>query len=119
METHEHDPTIDTDDVAGEDPWDAVSSEFGHLKQRLAGTYRKVADDHGPTEDEIRAAFATLAGAWDQVAESVSTALRDPEVREQLKSAASSFASALGTTISELGIELRDGVREDGSEEEE
>lgn len=44
--------------------------------------------------------------AWDQVAESVTTALQDPEVRERLKTVASSFASAIGSTISELGSEL-------------
>ena len=89
------------------DPWETVSGELGELKGRLTDTYRRVADGGGPSEDDIKRAFATLAGAWDQVAESVTTALRDPEVRDRLKSAASSFASALGNTISELGGELR------------
>lgn len=89
------------------------------MKERLADTYRKVANDHGPTEDEIRQAFATLAGAWDQVAESVTTALRDPEVRDKLKQAASRFASALGTTVTELGTELRERPANEPAEEEE
>ena len=67
-----------------------------------------MAAEAGPSEEEIRDAFGTLLGAWDRVAESVSTALQDPEVREKLKDAAGSFAVAVGNTISELGTELTD-----------
>lgn len=103
METHDHDPTT------GEptDPWDDVTSEFGSLGDRLKETYRKVASDRGPSEEEIKGAFATLLGAWDQVAESVTAALQDPETRSHLKEAASSFASALGETMSGLGDEIK------------
>lgn len=94
-----------------------MSGEFAELKNRLADTYRRVANDHGPTEDEIREAFATLAGAWDQVAESVTTALKDPDVQEKLKDAAGSFATAFGATMSELGSVLR-ASESSGDEEE-
>lgn len=100
METHENDPTTDGD------TWDEFQDEFEGLGERLKDTYRKVASENGPSEKDIKDAFGTLMGAWDQVAESVSTALKDPEVRERLKAAASSFASAVGNTISELGTEL-------------
>ena len=102
METHDPDPTAESPP----DPWDTASSEFTGLGRRLKDTYRRVADERGPSEQEIKDAFATLTGAWDQVAESVSSALKDPEVRQNLKDAASSIASALGTTITELGKEL-------------
>lgn len=78
------------------------------LGDQLKGTYRKVADDDGPSEDEIRDAFGTLAGAWSQVAGSVSEALQDPEVKQRLKDAGSAFAAAVGRTITDLGTELRD-----------
>ncbi len=84
-----------------------MSSEFSSLGDRLKDTYRRVASDTGPTEDEIKEAFATLAGAWDQVAASFSTALNDPATRAHLKKAASSFAAALGTTITDLGEEIK------------
>ncbi|MEX1134496.1 MAG: hypothetical protein WED83_06610 [Acidimicrobiia bacterium] len=103
METHDSDPKPDED----VDPWDAVTSEFGSLSDRLKDTYRRVAADRGPSEDEIKGAFSTLIGAWGQVAESVTSALRDPEAREHLKKAASSFATALGGTISDLGEEIK------------
>lgn len=89
------------------DPWDAVGSEFKTLGGQLRDTYRQVADENGPSEDDVRDAFATLARAWGQVAGAVGDALRDPDVRANLKSAVSSFATAIGTTISDLGNELR------------
>ncbi|MGD2102837.1 MAG: hypothetical protein PVG83_11460 [Acidimicrobiia bacterium] len=104
METHEDDPTAEET----RDPWDEFHERFGGLGQRLKDTYRNVASEGGPTEEEIKEAFGTLIGAWDQVAESVTTALQDPEVRERLRSAAGSFANAVGSTISELGSELED-----------
>ena len=84
-----------------------MTADFGGISRRIRYTYSKVADDRGPTEEEIKTAFATLAGAWDQVAESVTTALRDPAIREQLKDAAGSIASAIGSTVTDLGSELR------------
>lgn len=98
------------------DPWKAVTGELGELRGRIRDTYRRMADDHGPTEEEIKEAFVTLAGAWDQVAESVTTALRDPDVRDKLRSAASSFANAVGVTFSELSSEL--GSHDQAGEEE-
>jgi len=112
VETHDTDPTADSPT----DPWDSATAEFSGIGRRLKETYRKVADDRGPSEDEIKQAFSTLAGAWDQVAESVTTALKDPALREQLKDAVGSFASAVGSTVTDLGSELRRGT--DSREEE-
>ena len=83
-----------------------MSERFAELGHRLKSTYRRVADDSGPSEDEIRGAFAVLAGAWDQVAESLSDALRDPDTRSELKAAAGSLAGALGSTLSQLCSEF-------------
>ncbi|HSK06377.1 MAG TPA: hypothetical protein VK990_02570 [Acidimicrobiia bacterium] len=106
METHRPDPTSDETT----DPWDDLSSELSSLGERLRLIYKKVASEDGPTEGEIRSAFATLAGVWDQMAESLSAALDDPQTRAQLRRAAASLAAALGASISGLGEELeRDG----------
>lgn len=102
METHHPDPTSEETT----DRWDSVSNELSSLGERLRLIYQRVASEDGPTEEEVRSAFATLAGVWDQVAESLSAALDDPETRAQLRRAAGSFAAALGTSISDLGEEL-------------
>jgi len=104
VETHDHDPT--SDEAA--DPWTTFHNEFHELGDRLKDTYRKVASDGGPSEDEIKDAFGTLANAWTQVAESVSAALQDPELRHRLKDAGSALATAVGRTIADLSEELRD-----------
>lgn len=109
METHDPDPKTESPG----DPWETASDDFAELRRQLKETYRKVAQDMGPTDEAIREAFSTLAGAWDQVSESLSIALKDPEIREQLKEAASSFATALGTTLSEFGSELKRVQREE------
>lgn len=67
--------------------------------------YNQVVTD-GPTEAEIKAALVTLAGAWDQIGATLSTAIDDPETRVRLKRAAGAFASALGAAIADLGDEL-------------
>jgi hypothetical protein len=115
VEIHDTDPTTDPTN----DPWDEVTDRFGELGHRLKSTYRKVADDQGPSEDEIKGAFATLAGAWDQIAESVSDILRDPETRDGLKRAAGSLASALGSTLSDLSSEFGTGREQSGPASEE
>lgn len=96
-----------------------MTNRFGELGNRLKSTYRKVADEQGPSEDEIKGAFATLAGAWDQIAESVSDILRDPETRDGLKRAAGSLASALGSTLSDLSSEFGTDRGNTGASEEE
>jgi hypothetical protein len=103
VETHDQDPTTEDD----RDPWTTFHDEFGGLGDRLRDTYRKVANGAGPSEQEIKEAFGTLLGAWNQVAESVTSALEDAEVRQRLKTATASLAAAVGATISELGSELR------------
>jgi hypothetical protein len=95
-----------------------VGGDLSDLVRRLKDAYRSASEDRGPSEEEIRNAFGTLIGAWDKVAEAVSAALTDPEVRARLKEAASSFAAALGATITDLGEKLK-GTREPTSTEEE
>lgn len=111
MDTQDTDPS--------NDPWDEVTDRFSELGHRLKSTYRKVADEQGPTEDEIKEALSTLAGAWDQIAGSVSDILRDPEARDGLKRAAGSLASALGSTLSDLNSEFGAGRANPGDSEEE
>jgi hypothetical protein len=109
VDTHRPDPTSNGES----DPWDAVTVEWTALKDRLRRTYLDLASDDGPSEEEIRDALATLAGAWDRVAASFSAAMGDPETRAQLKKAAGSLATALGATVSGLGDEIRSRESDD------
>ena len=94
------------DATTSEDPWQRANEEIGDLGRRLRDVYRAVADDGGPSEDDIRDAFATLLGAWNQVAGTLGTAMKDPAVRTHLRSAAGALADAVGATVSGLGAEI-------------
>lgn len=83
-----------------------MSTELRALGDRLRATYRGSAGEDGPDEDELKEALSTLLDAWNRVAASLSAALGDPGTREQLRRAADSFATALGSTLSQLGEEL-------------
>lgn len=91
-----------TDDPADQGAWAELTDDLLALTDRIRSTYREVAEESGPSEDEVRAAFATLVGAWQQVAGSVGAALQDEEVRSHLKKAAGSLVKAIGVTLSEL-----------------
>ena len=94
-----------------------MSSEFAALGGHLKDTYRRVGDDDGPSEEELRDAFATLSGAWNRIARSFSAAMEDPDTRQRLKDAAGSLATALGATLTQLGDEINSAMP-DGDEEE-
>ena len=72
--------------------------------------------DDGPAEEDVREAFATIGTAAHSLVDSIGESMRDPEVREQLKDATSTFFSAIGKTLSQLGDELRT-TRFDDSEQ--
>jgi hypothetical protein len=84
-----------------------MSEQFAALGKRLKDTYRQTAGETGPSEDEVKAAFRTLGGAWDRLAETIGAAARDEQLRENVKQAATGFFEAMGAAFSELGAELR------------
>lgn len=84
-----------------------MSEQFASLGRRLKDTYRQTAGEEGPSEEEVKTAFRTLGGAWDRLAETIGTAARDEQLRENVKQAATGFFEAIGAAFSDLGAELR------------
>jgi hypothetical protein len=99
VEKHSEDPI--------DDPWDHLGDQFNALRHRLADTYRRQAGDKGPSEDEVKDAFSTLGKAWNRVAGAIGNVVKDEEVRQNVKQAATGFFEALGSAFSDLGAELR------------
>jgi hypothetical protein len=121
MDTHPDHATSEPDPEEGRtetDPWDEAAERMRALGEKLKAQYRDMAGDEGPSEGEIRDAFRTLGSAFERVLDAVSSAFRDPDVREQTKQAAASFVSALGATFDELGDELRRATRRGEHESE-
>jgi hypothetical protein len=85
--------------------WGELTDELVALTERITATYREVAGEDGPSEEEIRRALRTLAGAWGQVSVSVGRALGDPQVQLHLGRAAGSLSRAVSATLSEFGRE--------------
>ena len=82
--------------------WSDLTDDLLRLTEKVQGAYRSVADEAGPSEEEVREAFRTLAGAWNQIAGAVGAAISDPEVKSQVKRATSSLVSAIGATLAEM-----------------
>ena len=103
MERHEHDDDRDLDD-----PWYQAGERFSSIAAKLRDRYAEIVGEDGPDEDEVRDAMKTIGTAAQSLVESISASMRDPEVRDQMKDASSTFFSAIGQTLSELGEELRE-----------
>lgn len=100
MEQHSDDPT-------SADPWTEATARWSGISEGFRRRYRDLVGEDGPDEEAVRDAIRTLGEAAQSVVASIGTAMRDPEVRAQVKDAAASLVSALGTTFDELGDELR------------
>lgn len=82
--------------------WSDLTDELLGLTERLRSTYRQAASESGPSEEEVRDAFRTIADAWKQLAGSVGAAIQDEDVKAHLKKAAGSLVNAVGASLSEL-----------------
>jgi enamine deaminase RidA (YjgF/YER057c/UK114 family) len=74
---------------------------------KLRDRYREMAGEEGPSEEQVREALKTLGNAVQSVFESIGAAMKDPEVRTQVKDAAAGFVSAMGETFKDLGEEIQ------------
>jgi hypothetical protein len=117
VETHENDPRDDGfAGGASDEAWRQASEHFAVLGSKLRTRYQEIVGEDGPAEEDVREAFATIGTAAQSLVDSIGESMRDPEVREQLKEATSTFFSAIGKTLSQLGDELRT-TRFDDSDE--
>lgn len=116
VEEHEQDPR---DPDPESDPWEEAGASWASLTGELRAKYHELVGEDGPTEEEIREAVRTLGAAAQSLVGSVGTAMSNPEVRTQVKDAASSLMTALTETFFGLADELkRAGSDDEGREPE-
>jgi hypothetical protein len=113
IEEVEHPHDEDHTESGAADPWDEFAARLGSIKESFRNAYEASSDGAGPSQEEIRSAFAVLGDMWSSVAGSVTSALRDEMTRQQLAETAGSLASAVGDTLSQLGTEIRRGADEE------
>ena len=91
--------------------WDEVARRFSEVGRKVGDQYRKLGEE---TSASTNASGAKVGGAvrdavdeLDRALTSVGDALRDPQTKESLRQAVSSFGGALEATFTEVGEELR------------
>lgn len=90
--------------------WDDVAQQFRSLGRQLQQRYREQSPageqaDRRTIDDAVR----TLADAMEGAIESVGSAVRDTEFRDQAKQAAQTLVDAIGATFTEFGGDIRAG----------
>ena len=95
--------------------WDEVGKHFSNVGKQVAEHYRKEEQETGSASAEERrslnAALKDVVEKLDQAFTGLGNALRDPGTQDSLKRAGKSLGSALDTTFSKVGDEIRQRTR--------
>jgi len=90
-----------------QDKWDDVGERFGeigrHLKERFDANAAFGADDR----DQVNDALRQLGDALDAGFTTIGETLRDPAMRDEMKSAGSSIADAIAATLREVSEAIK------------
>lgn len=93
--------------------WEEVGSKFSGLGQRLKQHLDAERDDDDQEEvkaqanRDVKAALERLTDAIDDAFDALGNAAKDPAVREDVSDAGRSLVGALGTSLEQLGEEVR------------
>jgi hypothetical protein len=95
--------------------WEDVGERFASFGRLVAEHYKQRGEERGaPTAEEDRRrleeAVATITRQLDQAFSSLGDTLRDPEAKDDLKTAARAVGDALAITFTEVGAEVRKRV---------
>ncbi|HET7234929.1 MAG TPA: hypothetical protein VFK59_00680 [Actinomycetota bacterium] len=98
--------------TGSKDAWGEVDRKFSEFGRIVAERYRKIGEERGTPEAEearrkLEEAFSTVTRQLDQAFSSVGDTIRDPEAKETLKQAGKAVVDALGSTVSDVGEEIR------------
>lgn len=104
----------------GTDPqttdWHEVGERFNRLGRALhnswVGTGRDGSGDHEPA-DEVRSAMRQVNESLDRLADAITHAANDPEVRTQATSAAGGLMQAIGASLDDLAQRIHTTDRRD------
>ncbi|MGQ0826619.1 MAG: hypothetical protein ACT4OX_16600 [Actinomycetota bacterium] len=86
--------------------WDAVGAQFSQLGERIKERCdARVAfgDDQAKLEDAVKSIVETLDNAFTAIGDT----LRDQEIHDELKAAATAMGSAFTTTFHEVADEVK------------
>jgi hypothetical protein len=91
--------------------WDEVATRFSEVGRKVGEQYQKLGEETpasaAATGAKVGDAVRDAVDELDRALTSVGDALRDPEAKETLRQAVSSFGGALEATFTEVGEELK------------
>ena len=83
----------------------------GHAKQAGEAVKSETSDD-GPDQAAVVDALNTLGKAMNQAVSSLGSAVKDPEVRDNLTEALNSMGEAMNVTFADVGDKVGDKVKD-------
>jgi hypothetical protein len=92
--------------------WAEVDRRFSEFGRIVAERHRKAGEQQDAPQPEqarksLEEAFSVVTRQLDVVFTSVGDTIRDPEAKETLKLAGKAMVNALGSTVSDVGEEIR------------
>jgi hypothetical protein len=98
--------------TGSKEAWNEVDRRFSEFGRIVAERYRKIGEERGAPEAEearrkLEEAFSSVTRQLDQAFSSVGETIRDPEAKQTLKDAGKAVVDALGSTVSDVGDEIR------------
>jgi hypothetical protein len=91
--------------------WDEVAARFSEVGRKVGEQYQKLGEEAPASAEatggKVGAAVREAVDELDRALTSVGDALRDPEAKESLRQAVSSFGGALEATFTEVGQQLK------------
>ena len=84
------------------DKWDEVGERFGDLGRSIKSRFDANAAFGADERDKVNDALRQLADALDAGFTTIGDTLRDPAIRDEMKSAGSSIADAITATVQDI-----------------
>jgi len=89
------------------DKWDEVGERFGDLGRHLKDRFDANAAFGAAERERVNNALRELGDALDAGFTTIGEALRDPSMREEMKSAGSSIADAITATLRDVSDAIK------------
>ncbi len=89
------------------DRWDEVAERFTELGRNLKGRFDANAAFGADERDQVNDALRQLGDALDAGFTTIGDTLRDPEMRDEMKTAGASVADAIKATLRDISDSIK------------
>lgn len=86
--------------------WNEVGDKFSNLGDEFK-KHQKMEEDEPHSGEAVKEAFDAVTSSLERFVSSLGSAMKDEDVQQQAKAAATSIVDALGVTVEDLGVELK------------